>query len=77
MDDINDSLAAKLNARIDVLEMSRAHQERAIEDLSEALAAQWKQTEMLQRQVARLTEQVQDAASGAATPQGPELPPHY
>jgi SlyX protein len=71
MDDIE-----TLRARVDALEMGRAHQERAIEDLSEALAAQWKQVEALQRQVARLADQVQDAA--AAAPQGPEPPPpHY
>ena len=71
MDDIE-----TLRARIDALETARAHQDRAIEDLSEALAAQWKQVEVLQRQVARLSDQVQEAS--AAAPQGPEPPPpHY
>lgn len=73
MDDIE-----ALQARIEALEMSRAHQERAVEDLSEALAAQWKQLEALSRQVARLADQVQEAqasAGGGETPEPP--PPHY
>jgi SlyX protein len=67
-----------LIARIDTLEMSRAHQDRAIEDLSEALAAQWKEIEALRAQVARLTEQLAEAA--AAGGGGGEVeppPPHY
>lgn len=67
-----------LRARVETLEMGRAHQERAIEDLSEALAAQWKQVEALNRQVARLAEQVQEAQAaggGGETPDPP--PPHY
>ncbi|MDP1601729.1 MAG: SlyX family protein [Legionella sp.] len=73
MDDIE-----TLQARVEALEMSRAHQERAIEDLSEALAAQWKQIEALNRQVARLADQLQEAQStggGGETPEPP--PPHY
>ncbi|MDO8877465.1 MAG: SlyX family protein [Pseudolabrys sp.] len=73
MDDIE-----TLQARVETLEMSRAHQERAIEDLSEGLAAQWKQIEALNRQVARLADQVQEAQStggGGGAPEPP--PPHY
>jgi SlyX protein len=71
MDDIE-----TMRARVEALEMSRAHQERAIEDLSEALAAQWKQVEALNRQVARLADQLQEAqAGGGETPDPP--PPHY
>ena len=67
-----------LNARIDALEMSRAHQDRTIEDLNEALAAQWKQIEALNRQVAQLAERVDEVGSGAGSGQPPEPPPpHY
>jgi SlyX protein len=67
-----------LNARIDALEMSRTHQDRTIEDLSEALAAQWKQIEALNRQVAQLAERVDEVGSGAGSDQPPEPPPpHY
>lgn len=67
-----------LNARIDALEIGRAHQDRAVEDLSEALAAAWKEIETLTRQVARLGEQLAEQA--AATAGGGEVelpPPHY
>ncbi|HEY0302245.1 MAG TPA: SlyX family protein [Rhizomicrobium sp.] len=67
-----------LRARVEALEIARAHQERAVEDLSESLAAQWQQIEALTRQVARLAEQVREAQSaggGGETPDPP--PPHY
>jgi SlyX protein len=67
-----------LRARVEALEIARAHQERVAEDLSEALAAQWKQIEALNRQVARLSDQLQEAQSaggGGETPDPP--PPHY
>ena len=67
-----------LRARVEALEIARAHQERVAEDLSEALAAQWKQIEALNRQVARLSDQLraaQSAGGGGETPDPP--PPHY
>ena len=67
-----------LRARVEALEIARAHQERVAEDLSEALAAQWKQIEALNRQVARLADQVQEAQTqvgGGEVPDPP--PPHY
>ncbi len=67
-----------LRARVEALEIARAHQERVAEDLSEALAAQWKQIEALNRQVARLSDQLREAQSaggGGETPDPP--PPHY
>jgi|AAFX01.1.fsa_nt_gi SlyX protein len=73
MDDVNE-----LRARLEALEIARAHQERVAEDLSEALASQWKQIEALNRQVARLAEQLQEAQAaggGGETPEPP--PPHY
>ena len=72
MDDVE-----TLQARVEALEMSRAHQERAIEDLSEALAAQWKQLEALNRQVARLADQVQEAQAQAGAGETDPPPPHY
>lgn len=69
---------AALTARIDTLEMSRAHQDRAIEELSDALAAQWKEIEVLNRRIARLTEQVEEVGANAASGQAPDPPPpHY
>ncbi|MFA6266828.1 MAG: SlyX family protein [Pseudolabrys sp.] len=71
MDDI-----AALNARLDTLEIGRAHQERAVEDLSEAVATQWKVIEQLRREIGRLAEQVREAAvAGPGEAEPP--PPHY
>jgi SlyX protein len=73
MDDID-----TLRSRIEALEIARAHQERTVEDLSEALAAQWKQIEALNRQVARLADQVQEAQAAAGGGEVPDPPPpHY
>ncbi|MCW5691921.1 MAG: SlyX family protein [Pseudolabrys sp.] len=67
---------AALNARLVALEMDRAHQERVIEDLNEAVTAQWKLIEQLKREVERLADQVREAA--VATPGEAEPPPpHY
>ncbi len=73
---MNDTEA--LSARVDALEIGKAHQDRVIEDLSDALAAQWKEIEALNRQIARLTEQVQEVGANAASGQAPDAPPpHY
>lgn len=69
--------AETLRARIEALEIARAHQERIAEDLSEALAAQWKQIEALNRQVARLADQVREAQAAAGGGEVPDPPPHY
>ena len=56
---------AALNARLVALEMDRAHQERVIEVLNEAVTAQWKLIEQLKREVERLADQVREAAVAA------------
>ena len=66
---------AALNVRLVALEMDRAHQDRAIDDLSEAVTAQWKVIEELKREIARLTSEVREAAGGPGEPDPP--PPHY
>lgn len=67
---------AALNARLVALEMDRAHQERVIEDLNEAVTAQWKLIEQLKREVERLADQVREAAVAAPGEAEPP-PPHY
>ena len=67
---------AALSARLVALEMDRAHQDRAIEDLSEAVTAQWKVIEELKREIARLTSEVREAAAGGPGEPDPP-PPHY
>lgn len=68
--------SAILSARIAALEMSKMHQDRTIEELSDALAAQWKEIEALTRKVARLSEQLEEAA-GAGGGEVEPPPPHY
>ena len=67
---------ATLSARIATLEMAKMHQDRAIEDMSEALTRQWKEIEALTRKVARLSEQLEEQArTGGGEVEPP--PPHY
>lgn len=71
MDDV-----AALNARLVALEIERSHQERAIEDLNEAVTAQWKLIDQLKREIERLADQVREGAiAGPGEPEPP--PPHY
>ncbi len=68
---------ATLNARVVALEMDRAHQDRAIEDLNEAITAQWKLIDDLKREIARLTSEVREAAAAAGPGEPEPPPPHY
>jgi SlyX protein len=68
---------AALNARLVALEMDRAHQDRSIEDLSEAVTAQWKAIEELKREISRLTAEVREAAGAAGPGEAEPPPPHY
>ena len=65
-----------LGERIDFLESRLAYQDQTIETLNETITAQWKKIDALTRQVAALSERLQDAeahAPGATH----EPPPHY
>lgn len=66
------------SSRLDELEIRIAHQDQTIEDLNDAITAQWKLIERLERQVLRLAERVADSeqASGEAAPVN-RPPPHY
>lgn len=67
-----------LTDRIDALEMRVAFQDQTIEDLNEAIGAQWKQLDHLARQLAKLTEELAEAEANAGRPTAPEPPPpHY
>jgi len=66
------------SARLDELEMRVVHQDQTIEDLNEAITAQWKLIDRLERQVQHLAERVADAeqSAGQAAPVD-RPPPHY
>lgn len=64
--------------RLDALEVRVAYQDRIIEELNEALTAQWRQVDLLTRQIAKLKEAVAEAQSRAERTGAPEPPPpHY
>jgi SlyX protein len=65
-----------LSDRIDVLETRLTFQDETIETLNKTITAQWLKIDALTRQIANLTERLQEAeanAPGAAN----EPPPHY
>lgn len=62
------------DARIDALEAHSAHQNRALTELSDAVAEQWKRIDALTREVLRLRDEAPRLSEGAA-PDKP--PPHY
>jgi SlyX protein len=66
----------KLELRIDELEIRMMHQDKAIADLNEVITAQWKQLEMLERQMRRLSEELEAMETGDA-PAANQKPPHY
>ncbi len=68
----------RLSARIDTLETRLAYQDQVVEDLNRIVTAQWTQIESLAREIARLSDRVQQAEDRGAGPAGPEPPPpHY
>ncbi len=64
--------------RLDVLEIRLAYQEEIIETLNKTVTAQWAQIDALKRELARLSDRVQDAESKSTVPAQQEPPPpHY
>jgi SlyX protein len=66
----------ELGARIDALESRLMYQDETIEQLNATITAQWKQIDALTRQLAALTERLQEAEANAPAPAN-ERPPHY
>jgi SlyX protein len=66
----------QLSERIDALEARLAYQDQTIEQLNETITTQWKQIDALTRQLAALTERLQEAETNAPAPAN-ERPPHY
>jgi SlyX protein len=65
-----------LRERIDALETRVAYQDDTIETLNATITAQWKQIDMLTRQVATLGERLQETESNSGASRN-EPPPHY
>ena len=68
--------ANALNERIDALEMRLTYQDVTIETLNQTITAQWHQIDALTRQIAALSERLQEAEAQAPGPVH-ERPPHY
>jgi len=62
--------------RIETLETRLAYQDDTIETLNQTITAQWRQIDMLTRQLAQLSERLQEAETNAPGPAN-ERPPHY
>jgi SlyX protein len=67
--------AKTLSDRIDVLETRLTFQDETIEALNKTITAQWQQIDALTRQLAELSERLQEAEANA--PAANEPPPHY
>jgi SlyX protein len=65
-----------LSDRIDVLETRLTFQDETIETLNKTITAQWQQIDALTRQVANLSERLQEAEANAPGVTN-EPPPHY
>ena len=66
----------ELAERIDALESRLMYQDETIEQLNQTITAQWKQIDALSRQIAALSERLQQAEANAPAPAN-ERPPHY
>jgi SlyX protein len=69
------SEAKTLSDRVDVLETRLTFQDETIEALNKTITAQWQQIDALTRQLAELSERLQEAEANA--PVANEPPPHY
>ncbi|HLZ02846.1 MAG TPA: SlyX family protein [Bradyrhizobium sp.] len=66
----------ELSERIDALESRLTYQDETIEQLNATITAQWQQIDALTRQLAALSERLQEAEANAPAPAN-ERPPHY
>lgn len=71
-------LQAALMERIDTLETRIAYQDETIETLNSAITEQWQTIDALRREIARLSERMDDAEMKAGSgPASEPPPPHY
>jgi SlyX protein len=75
MTETSDQLS-ELSERIDRLEARLMFQDETIETLNQTITAQWREIDILMRQVASLSERLKEAEVNAPAPSN-EPPPHY
>jgi len=61
--------------RIEAIEIRLAHQDKMISDLNDVITAQWRQIDLLERQLGMLREELQTLEPQRQSPEPP--PPHY
>jgi SlyX protein len=66
-----------LSERIDVLETRLTFQDVTIETLNKTITAQWQKIDALTRQIAALSERLQEAEARTPGTAANEPPPHY
>lgn len=70
--------ADKLADRIEALEIQIAHQDATVEALNQVITSQWKQIDILTREMSRLTDRISAAEQSIPASTGNEPPPpHY
>lgn len=67
----------EVTRRLSELEIRSAHQDRVIEELSEALHRQWHEIDRLRQMVERIAEHLRQVAEERANPPADRKPPHY
>jgi len=72
----NTDQLTELGDRLDRLESRLMFQDDTIEKLNQAITAQWREIDILTRQVASLSERLKEAEANTPGP-GNEPPPHY
>lgn len=63
------------SSRLEALEIRAVHQDQTIAELNDAMTAQWRKIDVLERQIARMREEMQNAGAQRDGPEPP--PPHY
>ena len=62
-------------SRIEALEVRVAYQDKTIAELNEMVTAQWRKIDLLERKLARVSEELENITPGTDGPEPP--PPHY
>lgn len=77
MSDADETSAPQdLAERLDRLETRVMYQDDTIEILNQTITAQWREIDLLKRQIMQLKQQLEEAESSVEGPRN-EPPPHY
>ncbi len=66
-----------MRERFEALELHIAHQQQTIDELSDALAEQWRTIDSLRRQFARLDERIEEIQPPGSQSVPVDKPPHW